>query len=513
MILGATIRLKDQFTPTFSNAQKQSNKFTSKLKIIGSMVVRPVIAITDRATKALGKIKDSLLSIKGLAATALAGLGAGKVVGAGMMLEQQQVSMEHFIGIQNKGLTPADIKKQADEYIGWMRKYADITPFGTNEVIGGGTRAINIAGGNIAQAKELVKLAGNMAALNPEKTFSDAMEALADLRVGETERMKEFGFKISQEDIKKAGGVDAVISKQIQPFFEGGAKKLSETGAGLWSTITGGMGTAITTMGSGMLEGLKPQLQGLVSWMGDNNENISLWATNLGQGLGNAIKTVSEIANKYMPPTKAALSSVLEWLGPKIDWVKSKIPFLKTVWETAWPAITTTLKTAWKIASPILSTIGSLIKIVWGIFEVAWPSIVKIVETAWSIMRPIFDAIAGGLGLIAKGVKWVAEKFDVGPKEVTVVSTGMGDLKAKGHASGLPRVPYDNYPALLHRGERVLTAAESRQYIGGGPAVSIVIPKLADTINASDPADVDRMIDRLVERIRETRFNMPKGRR
>ena len=33
-----------------------------------------------------------------------------------------------------------------------------------------------------------------------------------------------------------------------------------------------------------------------------------------------------------------------------------------------------------------------------------------------------------------------------------------------GFANGLPWVPFDGYPALLHQGERVLTARENRQY-------------------------------------------------
>ncbi|MCM1565628.1 MAG: hypothetical protein NC238_06705, partial [Dehalobacter sp.] len=124
MILGASIRLKDQFSSTMTKLHKDTNTITSKIKILGSMTVRPVIAVTDKATKAIGKIKDGLLSLKGLAATALAGLGVGKVVGAGMMLEQQQISMQHFIGIQNKGMDAAEIKKQADEYVNWLRSYA-----------------------------------------------------------------------------------------------------------------------------------------------------------------------------------------------------------------------------------------------------------------------------------------------------------------------------------------------------------------------------------------------------
>ena len=39
--------------------------------------------------------------------------------------------------------------------------------------------------------------------------------------------------------------------------------------------------------------------------------------------------------------------------------------------------------------------------------------------------------------------------------------------KLNGYAVGLERVPYDNYPALLHAGERVLTAREAREQDGG----------------------------------------------
>ena len=51
-----------------------------------------------------------------------------------------------------------------------------------------------------------------------------------------------------------------------------------------------------------------------------------------------------------------------------------------------------------------------------------------------------------------------------------------GIVRSSQHAFGLARVPYDGYPALLHEGERVLTASEARaQDTGDGRPVAITI--------------------------------------
>ena len=63
-------------------------------------------------------------------------------------------------------------------------------------------------------------------------------------------------------------------------------------------------------------------------------------------------------------------------------------------------------------------------------------------------------------------------------------------------AVGLDRVPYDNFPALLHEGEQVLTAEEARSRRGNG-GVSITIGSLT----VREDADVDRIAQALVEKI------------
>jgi TP901 family phage tail tape measure protein len=46
-------------------------------------------------------------------------------------------------------------------------------------------------------------------------------------------------------------------------------------------------------------------------------------------------------------------------------------------------------------------------------------------------------------------------------------------MKGYSHAGGLNRVPYDSYPALLHKNERVLTSNEAKGYNGKGGHITI----------------------------------------
>ena len=59
-------------------------------------------------------------------------------------------------------------------------------------------------------------------------------------------------------------------------------------------------------------------------------------------------------------------------------------------------------------------------------------------------------------------------------------------------------MPYDNYPAVLHQGERVLTAAEARSYNrGGGGTIQIV---MNGTV-IREEADVERIGDEFLSRL------------
>lgn len=66
------------------------------------------------------------------------------------------------------------------------------------------------------------------------------------------------------------------------------------------------------------------------------------------------------------------------------------------------------------------------------------------------------------------------------------------------HADGITRVPFDNYPALLHEGERVLTRAEADQQSG---KASISIAKIADSVIIREDADINKIATAFVEKL------------
>lgn len=74
---------------------------------------------------------------------------------------------------------------------------------------------------------------------------------------------------------------------------------------------------------------------------------------------------------------------------------------------------------------------------------------------------------------------------------------GEYDGPAPKYAYGLQRVPYDNFPALLHEGERVLTASEARTLSAGSGGVTIQVGQLS----VREEADVDRVAEALYERL------------
>lgn len=446
------IATKDMIT---RNVRKTHNQ----LKTFAKKTFAPVVTIKDKTVGFFKGITKRIFNLKTLAMTALGGIGMGKMLESGAELEKQTISMKHFIGLQRADASQDEVNKLTKDYIAELRKSAAKTPFDTPEVIAAGTRAINVAKGNTEQAMDLVRIAEDMAALNPKKSLEDAMEALAGMQVGNLRRMKEFGFNITAEDVKNAGGVANIIQNQIKPFFAGGAEKLSKSGAGLWSTLKGLASTKIQDMGLNILERLIPHLEKAVSWFEGSEGTIDLWAEKIGSGVGWVLDRFGDATSwieTNSPKIQGIIGSAMDWISQKFGWVGEKMTGLQGVASTVWPGIQGVIQTAWKVIGPALDLVASGARIVANAFELAWPTIKTIVSSVWDVVEPILGKLGDALGWVAdkagKIADWLGKKVEA--------RSGTGDAKGVHgrHATGLSYVPFNGYIAELHRGEAVLPA-------------------------------------------------------
>ena len=82
-----------------------------------------------------------------------------------------------------------------------------------------------------------------------------------------------------------------------------------------------------------------------------------------------------------------------------------------------------------------------------------------------TIGKGIFTSLWNGLVEVWNSIaSWVSDKVSWLIDKLAFWRRGSSEMDGGGnaHAGGLPYVPYDNYPAMLHRGESVMTAADSQ---------------------------------------------------
>lgn len=73
----------------------------------------------------------------------------------------------------------------------------------------------------------------------------------------------------------------------------------------------------------------------------------------------------------------------------------------------------------------------------------------------------------------------------------------------RGHAFGLDRVPYDEYPALLHRDERVLTASQARAQDAGQGGTSIQLTVTGNDFVGTGEEMADQVAEIIARKLRQ----------
>lgn len=422
------------------NASNKLKQIKSGIKSVGEKIAKPAIAIKDKATSVIGKLGSKLGALaKGFSIPVALAMGAGATaVKAGMELEQQNIAMNHFMGVGNKGKDANEIKAMSDTYLKDLRNNANATPFETGEVISAGTRALQISGGDAKEAMKKVKLAEDMAALNPGKTISDAMEALADMEMGEYARLTEFGVKATKEK----GDTPSSVQGELETLYAGGAEKLSSSAQGLMSTITGKIKSSIADIGLGMLEPLKPVMSDMIGFIDQITPSLLSFGQTISTGLGAGINWIREQIPTLAPIFQTigtTLVSIGTTVFPIIQQAFTALAPIFTalgnVAMTVFTAIGNAVKTVAPCIqhligalTPVFVDVGSALQSMGGLFASIFSSVMNVVSNAYNFIKPLIEKIASAISWVSKGVSKVADFF--------TGKSSKGSSKPKKNATG-----------------------------------------------------------------------------
>lgn len=409
------------------NATNKIKAVTSKARALGKIVAAPVVKLKDMVTRGIkgigGKLKSLAKNvvIPVTVAASVAVAGAAAAVKDGMALEKQQISIEHFVGATNKNADQSTVKKISSEYMNALRENANATPFETGDVIAAGSRAIAVASGNTKEAMGLVTLAEDMAAASGgTKSISDAIEALADAKLGETERLKEFGFKVSADEFKSKGFVG--VTKDLGNFYGGASEKLAGSGAGLVSTIMGKLKSNFADFGLKIVEKLKPAFDSIIGLIDKMSPVMEQFGGKIADGIGKGI----EFVGNAVPKVLATLQTFKPFIDTIITSVQTLAPVMQTMgatmaqcWSTIGQAvlpvissivniISTTLPAIMPIIQTVMTTIAALIAGVMPVISIMVDTIGSVISTLAPIFQEIFGKIAEIVGPV---IEFVAEKM------------------------------------------------------------------------------------------------------
>lgn len=607
-------KIKEYGSKAFSKisnvAKNAASKFASAFK---SAAGAAGSAIVSGLSSAFNKVKSIASGVAKAIGAAFAGALA---FGVKDMATQEQyiTSMTHFISVDDakangtNTITMDQAKDRATGLFDWGTEFANSTPFQNADVYSAINRMTQVFGygEDGSEVKKMVKLVGDMAALNPGKTMGDAAEAIADLALGETERMKEFGFKISQDELKALAGVpgqsDSLTQDQIMTAFskltssggalfetfDGGAEALSQTLSGKFSTVMGKFRQMMVDAVSPFKDILKGSLDKAIGFIdgefktkfvnafstvasfvsdliaGDSSnfpiiENLINAFSTLKESVMPVIDTIKEQfdsifdsasdsfggiggiiegAANFIADIITGLTPILELLTPVFNFIKETAiavwPVIQGVIDVAsqviqdavgfitpvidactqvmqtigdsvaeiWPGIQETIMNVWDKLQPVFELFGDLAQLIADIFAVAWPPIAGVLETLWSIVGPILESMADALAWVAdlcsKVVDGISGAVNAVKNSKLNPANWFGGGEDGSHADGLDRVPKDGYKAILHEGERVLTARQARELDRGTAQTS----SNNITVNVNGAKDARAVAEEVVREIK-----------
>lgn len=248
-------------------------------------------------------------------------------------------------------------------------------------------------------------------------------------------------------------------------------------------------------------ESVAYQMTPLLNASAEDMEAMKQEARDLGLVMGNDVvkdgAALNDMFTKVESSIKMLKNGLLVELMPYVmqilDWVIKNIPKISATVKKVMDALMPIIK---PILSGIMSLIEGFTSLLDGDIHGFIDGVLKFLgglgQAFLNIGRSIFGFLWDGLVSVWNDIaNWVADKVNWLIDKLAFWRRGSSEMEnGNAHAGGLPYVPYDNYPALLHRGESVMTAADSQGLLaavqkiaengGSGGDINITVQSVLD---------------------------------
>lgn len=258
-------------------------------------------------------------------------------------------------------------------------------------------------------------------------------------------------------------------------------------------------------------------------------KNIQSAASIIGKAFSfvpGLIRTVGGGFLRLAGIVKTAMSGIAAAVAANpVFFALTALVILLVVVYTHWDEIVSYVKTNFpqvyavvtSVVSNVMAKLGALIDWITGTLIPMWTN-------GWNTMRAIFEGAFDGISMIAhRALDWILDKIE----SIKSAVSGLHLPSFSGHATGTMGLPggpttiHEQGPELidLPTGTRIVPHSESlkqeyargRKEGSGKGGMSITIPKLADQIVIREDADIDRIMDKMVFRLKQYGINQMEG--
>lgn len=266
-----------------------------------------------------------------------------------------------------------------------------------------------------------------------------------------------------------------IIADYMGDDFAGSMEQQSQTYAGLASTMQGMQDEMNNALGEGYNEQRKLGMQEQIEWLSGES--------------GEAMKE----ANRLIGEWQASLENEKErLLREKMDEVMTSDAFAEADSVEKGRMLAAAQAEA---NAAYLESEG---------YQLQQEANEKLVDDIQVAMKDVYLDAGYNMGLkFSEGVANAIKDAGGGVANVIAAELGGGYSGVsprmeheRGYAYGIQRVPYNNFPALLHEGERVLTASQAREWRAGA-----TVQVTGNSFIVREEADIDRIAAALAEKI------------